>query len=267
MSFNSTNDIEVLKYTFDLQGFIVINNVLSEKEINEIQTILDQKTTKPEGLDFNDGHFGESGAALDTTSAGFLSWGKPFCNLLDHPKIMPVLQMILGNGFRIDHMYGVEMVKGTKGLKLHGGSINADATELYHAQNNRIYTGLSVVSWNLVDTGPSQGGFLCIPGSHKQNFQIPESVMKLHYKADCVKTLEAKAGSVIIFTEALAHGTAPWKSDNTRRSLLFKYTPSYMAFTRSYAPLPTDITLTKRQKDLYNLPSASGSFNRPTHFE
>ena len=40
MSFNSTNDIEVLKYTFDLQGFIVINNVLSEKEINEIQLLM-----------------------------------------------------------------------------------------------------------------------------------------------------------------------------------------------------------------------------------
>ena len=92
-------------------------------------------------------------------------------------------------------------------------------------------------------------------------------VTGVDFAESAVKTLEAKAGSVIIFTEALAHGTAPWKSDNTRRSLLFKYTPSYMAFTRSYAPLPTDITLTKRQKDLYNLPSASGSFNRPTHFE
>ena len=48
-------------------------------------------------------------------------------------------------------------------------------------------------------------------------------VIGVDFAESAVKTLEAKAGSVIIFTEALAHGTAPWKSDNTRRSLLFKY--------------------------------------------
>ncbi|NKB69426.1 MAG: hypothetical protein GKR89_20335 [Candidatus Latescibacteria bacterium] len=36
-----------------------------------------------------------------------------------------------------------------------------------------------------------------------------------------------KAGDMLIFTEALVHGTTPWTSANRRRSLLYKFSPGY----------------------------------------
>ena len=48
--------------------------------------------------------------------------------------------------------------------------------------------------------------------------------------------VEAEAGDVIIFTEALAHGTLPWTADHQRRSILFKYSPGPLTYSSRYLP-------------------------------
>ena len=46
-----------------------------------------------------------------------------------------------------------------------------------------------------------------------------------------VKQISAKAGAVIIFNEALVHGTLPWKPENRmRRSILFKCSPGFLSW-------------------------------------
>ena len=40
---------------------------------------------------------------------------------------------------------------------------------------------------------------------------------------DCFKHLPMKAGSALIFTEALTHGTLPWTASHERRILLYRY--------------------------------------------
>ncbi|MEZ4661708.1 MAG: phytanoyl-CoA dioxygenase family protein [Caldilineaceae bacterium] len=122
---------------------------------------------------------------------------------------MPYLKVILGDGFRLDHYYGIYMRAGTERLNLHGGNTPYDPPEYYHFRNGHMYNGLTVVSWNLSDTGPEHGGFCCIPGSHKANYPCPPEIKENHVDSDMVVIPEAKAGSVVIFTEALTHGTAP----------------------------------------------------------
>ena len=53
-----------------------------------------------------------------------------------------------------------------------------------------------------------------------------------------MKILEAPAGSLTVFTEALTHGTARWDGDHERRTLLYKYCVSNMSWgmTRVTAP-------------------------------
>ena len=43
------------------------------------------------------------------------------------------------------------------------------------------------------------------------------------------------AGSVVLFSEAVMHGTAPWRADHERRTLLYKYCVSHMAWSRARA--------------------------------
>lgn len=244
---------EVQKYLFDLWGYLIIEDVLTSGELAELNGLIDAQNLPEPGLETSQARFG-----------GFLNWAKPFCDLLDHSRIMPLLKFILGDGFRLDHYYGIYMRQGTESLRLHGGSTPYDPPEYYHFRNGAMYNGLTVVSWNLSDTGPDYGGFCCIPGSHKANYPCPQEIREAHIKANCVITPEAKAGSVVIFTEALTHGTTPWTGKHQRRSLLYKYSPAQQSWGRNYAQPPADVELTPRQKLLFELPYFNA---RPSLFE
>ena len=259
------SEIEKLQYLFDLEGYVVLNDVLSRSEVAELNRLIDEQGLSEPGLDTEGARFGSGGAG--PVGPGFLEWGLPFVELLDHPAVMPVLRMILGDAFRIDHLYGIYMRPGTERLQLHGGAVPYDPTEYFHFRDGTMHNGLVVVSWNLVDTGPRHGGFLCIPGSHKSNYAIPEEIMSAHDASEVVVVPEVAAGSAVVFTEALSHGTAKWTAKQQRRSLLFKYVPSHMAFSRRQARPPTNVELTARQRWLFEAPSMASSFGRPTLFE
>ena len=59
---------------------------------------------------------------------------------------------------------------------------------------------------------PGAGGFVCVPGSHKSNFlqHMPRDVARFERDVDWVVQPSMAAGDVLIFTEALIHGTATW---------------------------------------------------------
>jgi hypothetical protein len=234
---------EIEKYLFDLQGYLIIDDVLTPNELAELNRLIDDQNLPEPSLESGQARFGN-----------FLEWGKPFCDLLDHARIMPLLKFILGDGFRLDHYYGIYLRQGTGPLNLHGGNTPYDPPEYYHFRNDRMYNGLTVVSWNLTDTGPAYGGFCCIPGSHKANYPCPPVIKEAHVNAACVIIPEAKAGSVVIFTEALTHGTAPWTGKHQRRSLLYKYSPAQQSWGQQYAQPPVNVELTPRQRLLFELP-------------
>ena len=254
------SELEVQEYLFDLQGYLVIEDVLNAKEVASLNRLLDEKILNQPGDELGPSEFGVSG--LGNEDAGFLEWGSGICDLLDHQRIMPVLKFVLGDGFRIDHWYGIQMRVGTEGLRIHGGDLDDRPGQYYYYADGRMHNGLTVVSWNLADTGPEHGGFLCVPGSHKDNLPRPGEIDEAHDQASCVAVLEAKAGSVIIFTERLAHGTADWKASYNRRSLLFKYMPADVVWRR-WAPHPLDgVELTTRQRLLFERPSRPGPSRR-----
>jgi ectoine hydroxylase-related dioxygenase (phytanoyl-CoA dioxygenase family) len=132
--------------------------------------------------------------------------------------------------------------------------------ERFHFDTNRIYEGFTVVAWNLTDTGPSCGGFWCIPGSHKSHFKLPRQIHEAPERASCVVIPEVPAGSVVLFSEAMMHGTAPWRADHERRTLLYKYCVSQMAWSRARVLPPPDVPLTPRQQALLTEPADPHTF-------
>lgn len=234
---------ETEKYLFDLQGYLIIEDVLSADEVADINRVIDAQNLPEPGLNTQGARFG-----------GFLSWSESFVDLLDHERIMPYLRVILGDGFRLDHYYGIYMRQGTEALRLHGGNTPYDPPEYYHFRNGQMHNGLTVVSWNLADTGPAHGGFCCVPGSHKANYPCPAEVKENHADVPWVIVPEAPAGSVVIFTEALTHGTAAWNAEHQRRSLLYKYSPAQQSWSQKHIQPPADVTLTERQRLLFEPP-------------
>jgi ectoine hydroxylase-related dioxygenase (phytanoyl-CoA dioxygenase family) len=92
------------------------------------------------------------------------------------------------------------------------------------------------VAWQLTDVNPGDGGFCCIPGSHKSNCPCPPDIKRYEAHQDVVLQVAAPAGSAVIFTEALTHGTLPWRGQGERRSILFKYSPGFLAWGGGYPP-------------------------------
>lgn len=113
--------------------------------------------------------------------------------------------------------------------RLHLGATPHHRSAYYDVRGGRIYCGLTVVSRALRDMPPGQGGFACIPGSHKANFSCPGDYATFARNPGCVVEVPQRAGDVIIFTEALTHGAFPWTAAHQRRSVLFKYSPGHLA--------------------------------------
>lgn len=244
---------EVERYLFDVQGYTILPDVLSPEQVATLNGLIDAQKLPEPGLDMNNAQFDN-----------FLGWDRAFCDLLDHEGIMPHMRAILGDGFRLDHYYGIYMRAGTARLGLHGGNTPYDPPEYYHFRNGEMYNGLIVVAWNLADAGPGMGGFCCIPGSHKANLACPAELKAAHTDHPAVIVPYAPAGSVVIFTEALTHGTAPWTAPHQRRSLLYKYSPAQQSWSSTYLKPPAGIDLTDRQKLLFEPPYFH---NRATLFD
>jgi len=121
------SELELQQYLFDLQGYLVIQSVLGTAEIAELNRLIDaQAVPGPhERIRFG------SAAGLHGPDHGFLNWGEPFCRLLDHEAILPILRFRLGDCFRLDRLYGIRMQKGQT-----MGSMHAD----YGASARNVFT-------------------------------------------------------------------------------------------------------------------------------
>jgi ectoine hydroxylase-related dioxygenase (phytanoyl-CoA dioxygenase family) len=234
------------RYLFDLRGFLVVENLLSAAELAAANEALDRhvalirpRPTEQSLSGTSTALRGNEGRLEITKNLLTLEkpWCEPYRRLLVHPGIVPYLTELIGAGFRLDHGPGlIGAVPGTEGHILHGGGEPHDASQYYYHKNGRMYNGLSVVSWQLTDVNAGDGGFCCVPGSHKSNYPCPPDIKRYEAHRDCVHQVAAPAGSAVLFTEALTHGTLPWRGEGQRRSILFKYSPGFLAWGGGYPP-------------------------------
>ncbi|MCY3906188.1 MAG: phytanoyl-CoA dioxygenase family protein [Anaerolineaceae bacterium] len=271
------SDLELQKYLFDLQGYLVIEDALGADEVAALNRLIDGQNLPPPDKSPRFGSAPTLGSSLIRSESivpdsmapaarsapvgsGFLNWGQPFCDLLDHPAILPVLRQRLGDAFRLDRLYGMTMRKGQGYGRLHAdyGATAPDSGvapgEYFAFRSNQVYEGFVVVAWSLADAGPGLGGFCCIPGSHKSHYLLPRQISDNFEEAPQVVIPEMPAGSVILFSEALTHGTATWRADHERRTLLYKYCVSHLVWTSKRVEAPTEVNLTPRQRILLREP-------------
>jgi ectoine hydroxylase-related dioxygenase (phytanoyl-CoA dioxygenase family) len=130
---------------------------------------------------------------------------------------------MVGDWLRLDHAYAIQMTRATEVREnLHGGPRADQGEHQYQWLDGKMYNGLIVIMYALADVNPGNGGFICVPGSHKANL-----IHRPPVDSHMVVNPSLKAGDMLIFTEALVHGTRRWQGDQRRRSLLYKYSPGY----------------------------------------
>jgi ectoine hydroxylase-related dioxygenase (phytanoyl-CoA dioxygenase family) len=237
------------KFLFDLEGYIVIKDVLTDDEVAELNAIADRVFTDNPG---------ES----DRRKSQVSLWGPPYQRLIDHPKIVPYLLELLGPKFRIDHDYCIFMTKGGRRGGLHGGETEREPDHWYKYRDGVMRNGLTVCTFFLTDAPAGAGGFACIPGSHKSNFpfNVPEDVKNFERVPHYVTQPPVEAGDALIFTEALIHGTMPWRADHERRALLYKFSPGHSSWAQTYYNPDDYPNVTEQQRRIMAPPSVG---NRP----
>ena len=233
------------KYLFDLQGYITVPNALTTGQITALNAILDERIAAEIEPEKTSHRFG-----------GLLSWGKEYMDLIDNPGVLSHLHALVGPRPRLDHIY-LDIIRGGLspiGATLHGGGNNFDFCQYYRYADGKMYNGLTVVAYNLYDVHPGDGGFGCIPGTHKANFPLPKGWGDLENPKEIVRAVTGPAGTAIIFTEALTHGAMPWRGANERRTIFFKYCPSPTSYSSRYFNADDYPDLTDSQRDILSSP-------------
>ena len=187
--------------------------------------------------------------------------GRTAQKLIDHLRVFPYLLELMGPHVRLDHDYAIFMEQGTSPGRLHGGP-DVVGDHWYKYRDGIIRNGLCVATYNLAPVKVGDGGFACVPGSHKSTLLInlPDDVRRLERRPHYVVQPTVDAGDVTFFTEALIHGTMSWDGQQERRALLYKYSPGHSAWSGNYYDPNQYSNLTERQQ-LMIIPPSIG--NRP----
>ena len=227
------------RYYWDLVGHLVLPGVLTPDEVAAANEALDHADDR-----MANGKDAYSDSLRQTANAAWLDghlvrthanapWMlmlepphcEPFRKMLIHPEIVGRLREMCGAGFRLDN--GPVFIGGIVGTPihmLHGAGEPHKPSVSYDARNGTFFAGGVTVAYLLADAGPDDGGFTCVPGSHKSRYPIPPGVRTMEDEMGCVETPKVKAGGALFFMDgAQTHGARPWKAAHPRRTVLFKY--------------------------------------------
>ncbi|MGH9178195.1 MAG: phytanoyl-CoA dioxygenase family protein [Acidimicrobiales bacterium] len=233
------------RYEFDTRGYLLIEDALPPASVATIRAAIDEQGLAPASDTIESQRFGWHGTML--------GWHQALRDLIDHPLAVAALSTFIGPDARLDHAYGIAMQPGTSGLGLHGPAWPFDPAQYYLHRAGAIRSGLLAFSWSLAGGGPGDGGFGCIPGSHRSAEPVPPGAGKL------VREVPQPPGSLLVFTEALVHCTLRWNGPETRLALLYKYSPGCSSWMSTPAA-PPEVTrlMTKRQRLLLQPPFVGG---------
>lgn len=174
------------RYLFDLNGFLIVRNVLSHEEVVMANAAIDAREDLM--IERNDKSLRNAvpGSKMYGTGPGrkdmgrVLEWGNPdstvFKSILAHPRLVPLFHGILGKGYHMDHLpFILAQDHGAEGFQLHGGTVDCISGEYnphlaYSYQHGMIRTALLGCNVMLTDHNAGDGGFCVVPGSHKSNF-------------------------------------------------------------------------------------------------
>ena len=221
-------------YLWDLCGHLVIRNVMDKEWLAAANEAIDACADRIEvGGDAAKGSKVLAGTGIPTLQ-GLFELPEPYCQpfrrMLANPAVIHRLNWMMGSGFVFRSARATCSVKGTSGHGLHSGAGNFRPGGTYVLQNGRCYCETINLAWQLRDVTIADGGFVCIPGSHKARYPITEPMILCEEELNLVQHVEMKAGDVCLFLAAAqTHGAYPWKSEIDRRVVLMNYSSRNLA--------------------------------------
>ncbi len=245
------NDLE--RYLFDLNGYLVLRKALDAehlRELNEgIDALLPLEIGEWNGYVHGHNYDDDDGFNLQQIYEG----GEPFERLIDHPSWIEHVKHFVGGEGTFDWHHGplfidenfVTLRGPGEAIGLHSGGHTGTKRTQYRFHNGEFHCGQIDILMALTDIGPGDGSTMVIPGSHKANLDHPEFERhRMYSEEDSVDGVTAAievhlaAGDVLLFVDAISHGSARRVNEGLRRTIVYRYGPSWGNFRHGYQPSP-----------------------------
>jgi len=257
---------EMDRYLFDLNGYVILRNAISQDILQalnaSLDTMLDMKPGEWRG--HVHGHFFSS-ASEGLNLQQVYEAGEPWEFLIDNPAWIEHIKCFVGGDGSFDYQHGplfidenFASIRGPgEAIGVHSGPVPWVKRCQFHVHNQRFNCGQVNVLMALNEIGPGDGATIVIPASHKSNFRHPEldrfGMTHEGASGDGITggmEVHLHAGDVILFVDAICHGSAKRVNPGQRRIAVYRYGPSWGFFRHPYRPsqaLLNRLTAERRQ--------------------
>ncbi len=240
-------------YAFDLNGFLVLKGAISKEKVEACNAILDDLRDVKPGTwkGFVHGHFFSS-AKEGLNLQQIYEAGEPFEWLITNPSWIEKVKYFIGGQDDFDSQHGslfidenFASIRGPgEAIGIHSGGEKGTKRTQFRYYNGRFQCGQINVLMAMTDIGPGDGATMVIPASHKQHFKNPdfakaamnpETGGSVDGVANAIE-VHMEAGDVLLFVDALCHGSARRVNEGERRIVVYRYGPSWGFFRHPYRP-------------------------------
>ena len=253
------------KFLFDLHGFILIKNAISQDNIQRMLEVCDQWHKLPESELPSPlkSYWDSTVKSTDARTIVNPHYGdEVFQDLALNPQIMRFVLALTLNSPQLRDIALTRNHQDSNDIPFHGGVVDFPGIPrglhhpacTYQATDNAIFANFLNAAVPLVDV-PEGTGFVCIPGSHKTIFKRPHDI-GIYDDAPTVVNVCPKAGDILLFTESLVHGARKWTADYPRRTAFVRYSTSYASWSMGHAPI--EAHKDKISDDIYELQQMQG---------
>jgi ectoine hydroxylase-related dioxygenase (phytanoyl-CoA dioxygenase family) len=153
-----------------------------------------------------------------------------------HPAVLPIVERLLDRGCLLSGMTAIDIGPGEDPQPMHGDDI-VMSRHLPPPHVPMMVTSM----WALTDFTAANGGTRFIPGSHRMPV-IPDADLDRHD----VRSLEMRAGSIMVFHGSLWHGGgANTTTDDWRLGVNVQYCPGFVRQQQNhYLSIPPEVAAT-----------------------
>ena len=274
------------EYQFDLNGFLILRNVLSPSHVAEMNAILTDITRLDPPLAAGEWYGGvhahSYGGSEGINLQQIYEAGEPFERLIDYPGWFAKVKHFVGGERTFDWHHGPVFIDENfanlrgpgEAIGLHSGGFDGVKRNQFRYHNGRFQCGQVNILMALTDIGPGDGATMVIPASHKSNFVHPDTDAH-KMKAGETRSVDdvegaievhLNAGDALLFVDAISHGSAKRVNPGERRIVVYRYGPSWGNFRHPYQPSHELMArlMPRQQKVVFPQPPVKREPNRLT---
>jgi ectoine hydroxylase-related dioxygenase (phytanoyl-CoA dioxygenase family) len=254
------------RYLFDLQGYVVLRQVVSEAVIARANRAMARLEALGDGELPPRVVLGAPRTPSNLYISNILEAGDEFDDFIDVPAVLAAIAGVVGVHHRLNHAYSITR-HATGFTALHMGGTPLVAQAPYAVIGGSIYSPLTKAVFPLLPCRPEDGCFAAISGSHKSAFPRPWGTHPQENPP--LVPVAAEPGDAIVFSEAMTHGSMVNVSGRLRRTLYFCYSQSWTAdWTRQGLNHSEDLLnrLPPERRALLQLNGGSGGLPAPMRY-